>query len=198
MAELRREVLRLGGELEEARAEIARLEALSHEDALTGLLNRRGFERDLAHAIQFMRRYRSTLGLLMIDLDGFKPINDTLGHAAGDAALQHVAKLFERHTRGSDSVARLGGDEFAVILWQVDLASVRHKAGTLEQMLEGTPVRLEGLDLAVAGSIGGIVVDPAESAEAAIARADRALYARKRERRARPRPPAQAMMSGVS
>jgi diguanylate cyclase (GGDEF)-like protein len=180
---LRSEVERLAAELAAMRAHAAALEALAHEDPLTGVLNRRGFLRDLERAIAYTARYSTPVALLLADLDGFKPINDRFGHEAGDRALKHVAGLFRMHVRASDSVGRIGGDEFGVILWQCDDVVARRKAASLEEIIAGQPLE-SGEPLRLASSIGATILRPRDGVEEALARADRAMYARKVERRA--------------
>ncbi|HEX2510673.1 MAG TPA: GGDEF domain-containing protein [Microvirga sp.] len=190
---LRSEVERLAAELTDMRAHASLLESLAQEDPLTGLLNRRGFFRDLARAVAYRARYGTPIALLVVDLDDFKPINDQYGHEAGDKALVHVATLIRNNVRASDSVGRLGGDEFAVILWQVEEGNARMKAASLEGMIEASPVNLGALKMRLGASIGATMVDGKDTAEDALTRADHGMYARKAERRA-----SQAMMSGVS
>ncbi len=190
---LRSEVERLAAELTDMRAHASLLESLAQEDPLTGLLNRRGFFRDLARAVAYRARYGTPIALLVVDLDDFKPINDQYGHEAGDKALVHVATLIRNNVRASDSVGRLGGDEFAVILWQVEEGNARMKAASLEGMIEASPVNLGALKMRLGASIGATMVDGKDTAEDALTRADHAMYARKAARRA-----SQAMMSGVS
>src|SRR4051794_9001822 len=119
LRELRAQVERLMAELDEMRAYAGHLEALAHEDPLTGVLNRRGSLRDLTRAVAFGARYDAQAALLLLDLDRLKPVNDRFGHPMGDRALKHVADLLRRNVRTSDSVGRLGGDEFVLIIWQV-------------------------------------------------------------------------------
>jgi diguanylate cyclase (GGDEF)-like protein len=187
---VRAEVERLRTELKAAQAQAARLEALAHEDELTDLLNRRGFLRDLNRAIAFASRYEVPAALLLLDLDAFKPVNDTYGHITGDRALRHVADILRSRVRASDSVARLGGDEFALIIWHVDADTPRHKAAYLEEAVAGAPLVIGAATLDLAASVGATLLQRDEAADVALARADGAMYARKRER--------QAMMSGVS
>ena len=181
---LRSEVERLAAELEEARARAARLETLAHEDALTGLLNRRGFLRDLTRAVAVASRYRAPAALILVDLDRFKPVNDRYGHPTGDNALRHIANLLRRHVRASDSVGRLGGDEFVLIIWQVDEAVAQQKAVAIEAMIAAAPLAVGGGTLPLGASVGATLLQADDTAEAALARADRAMYARKEERRA--------------
>eukprot|EP01036_Dinobryon_divergens_P052930 gene52929-biopygen43535 len=118
------------GELEVLRNEVGQLksrlkaaEDLADRDALTPLLNRRGFLRELNRVRTFAQRYGSPASLVYFDLDGFKAINDQHGHAAGDAALQAVAERLLSNVRDSDVVGRMGGDEFAIVLVQADQAT---------------------------------------------------------------------------
>jgi diguanylate cyclase (GGDEF)-like protein len=104
-------------------AEIARLEAqlavyreLAYHDALTGLHNRRYFEERLAEELSRADRSYSRVALVMIDLDNFKQINDSAGHAAGDGVLRHIARILSSEARSMDIVCRVGGDEFAILL----------------------------------------------------------------------------------
>jgi diguanylate cyclase (GGDEF)-like protein len=182
---LRGRVERLSAALAEARAHAARLEALAHEDALTGILNRRGFLRDLTRALAYGSRYNAPAALLVCDLDGFKLVNDRHGHPVGDRALRHAADLLRSHVRTSDSVGRLGGDEFALVIWQVDEAQAEHKARAIEDLIAADPLPLDGASLRLGASVGSTLLRADESPEEALVRADRALYARKAERRSR-------------
>jgi diguanylate cyclase (GGDEF)-like protein len=182
LRDLRSRIERLSVALEDARAYAARLEALAHEDALTGVLNRRGFLRDLTRAIAYSARYDAPAALLFVDLDAFKPVNDRYGHGIGDRALKHVADLLRANVRLSDSVGRLGGDEFALIIWQVDEAAAEQKARIVEDLIANSPLTMGAGTLRLGASVGATLLRADESAENALARADRAMYARKAER----------------
>jgi diguanylate cyclase (GGDEF)-like protein len=185
-ARLSHEVARLEAELAATRARVVELEARADHDPLTGLLNRRGFERELVRAAAHVQRYGGRLVLVYLDLDGFKPVNDTHGHAAGDAVLQAVADVLRGHVRASDLLARLGGDEFAVLLWNLADAAAEAKATALEAMIAATRVRWGEAEIAVGASAGTApLADPADTT-AALARADAAMYGRKRSRRETP------------
>jgi diguanylate cyclase (GGDEF)-like protein len=119
--ELRARV-RLEREQERSRALLARLERLSHEDPLTGLANRRRWDAELGSVCSEARASGATVGLVLVDVDHFKLINDRHGHAGGDAALCSVAELLRSRVRSGDLVARLGGDELAVLMPGADLA----------------------------------------------------------------------------
>lgn len=182
--ELRGEVERLAAELADMRAHASMLEAIALEDPLTGLLNRRGFFRDVARAIAYRARYGTPIAVMLADLDAFKPINDQYGHEAGDQALAHVATLLRRNIRASDSLGRLGGDEFALVLWHVDEENARMKAASLEAIVTSTPLRHKGLILSLGASIGYTMLGPKDTPEEALTRADRSMYDRKIERNA--------------
>ena len=174
--ELRGEVSRLKGALEEA-------EALADRDALTPLLNRRAFVREMSRIRTFARRYGSPASLVYFDLDGFKAVNDRFGHAAGDAALQAVAGRLLANVRDSDIVGRMGGDEFAVILVQADQATAEAKARSLAQALGAEPVRFGEWSAPLQISYGVREIAEGEDSEALLAEADAAMYAAKRSRR---------------
>jgi diguanylate cyclase (GGDEF)-like protein len=181
---LRNEVERLAAELTDMRAHASLLESLAQEDPLTGLLNRRGFFRELARAIAYRARYGTSIALLLADLDRFKRLNDDHGHEMGDRALVHIATVLRQHVRASDSIGRLGGDEFAVILWQVDETGARQKARMLEDIVAGSPLPVDELGLRLESSIGSTLLEPGDTPEDALSRADQAMYRRKAERRA--------------
>jgi diguanylate cyclase (GGDEF)-like protein len=176
------EVDALVAQLEASRALIMNLEARIDIDPLTDTLNRRGFERELKRSLAYIKRYGTSAALLYIDLDGFKPVNDRHGHAAGDAVLKAVAAALVRHVRASDVVARIGGDEFAVLLWNVGSPAAAAKAAALETAVYSTPVRWNSSTLVVAASAGVALLGALDSPAEVLARADAAMYARKAER----------------
>jgi len=183
-ARLAAEVERLAAELELFRARIAELETRIDVDPLTETLNRRGFARELARSLAYVKRYRASAALLYIDLNEFKPVNDRHGHAAGDAVLKAIAAALARQVRASDVVARIGGDEFAVLLWNISGAAAAAKAAALEAAVHGTPVRWGSSTLVVGAAAGVAMLGASDSAADVLARADAAMYARKRQRRA--------------
>ena len=177
------EVRRLTAELADARRRITELEARADIDPLLEVLNRRGFERELARAIAHVSRYGTPAALLFIDLDGFKPVNDRHGHAAGDRLLKAVAAELTRRVRASDVVGRLGGDEFGVVMWHVAPALAAAKALELERLLERITFAPDGARVSVGASAGIVPLAPGGTPAALIDAADRAMYARKRQRR---------------
>jgi diguanylate cyclase (GGDEF)-like protein len=150
-------------------------------DALTGLANRKGFDEQLALMTAIARRYNSGLALALFDLDGLKQMNDQHGHAGGDAALVHFARVLTSSSRESDFVARIGGDEFAVILPQSDLDG----AGVLARRI----LKALGESRAptsVSASAGVAEFEAGQSPAQLLERADRALYSAKQAGGTRP------------
>ena len=145
----------------EAREAEHRLRHLADHDPLTGLFNRRRFGEELRRALAQARRYREALALLVIDLDNFKYVNDTYGHALGDDVLVRLADALRTRSRDSDVVGRLGGDEFAVLLPNSDAAAARAAAGgLLEEIRRSVCVHAEdGSLVQVTASIGVRPVD---------------------------------------
>lgn len=174
-------------QLKRSEARIEQLEKSAHEDALTGLLNRRGFERAFMQAIAYLKRYGGSAALLYVDLDRFKPVNDRFGHAAGDVVLQEIARLLMGSVRASDIAARVGGDEFALVLWNLDAAQMAAKMRGLEALIESASFEMRGHKLAIGVSIGGILLMPEDDLASALQRADASMYARKNERNAQRR-----------
>lgn len=149
-------------------------------DSLTGLKNRRYFESALQSAGKNWARYGHKGALLMLDMNHFKQVNDTLGHGAGDALLQHVAGLLTHHTRTTDCVARLGGDEFVVLMQESSTAEAIAKTRALRTVFVENPLLWEGKSVPVSASIGVATLMEAPSAEAALALADERMYQFKR------------------
>jgi diguanylate cyclase (GGDEF)-like protein/PAS domain S-box-containing protein len=159
---------------------------LARTDALTGLANRATFIERMRQAFSATRRGATPFAVLYLDLDHFKPINDTLGHPVGDKLLREVADRLRDCTRDNDIVARLGGDEFAVL--QSDTVEPAN-AGTLAATIQATlmrPYTIDGNDLHITVSIGICPYDESsESPDAMLSQADLALYRSKEEGRNR-------------
>lgn len=178
------------GELDALRNEVGQLknrlkaaEDLADRDALTPLLNRRGFLRELNRVRTFAQRYGSPASLVYFDLDGFKAINDQHGHAAGDAALQAVAERLLSNVRDSDVVGRMGGDEFAIVLVQADQATAEAKAATLADAMEREPILFGGTSAPIRISYGVCEIAADTEPETLIAEADAAMFTAKRLRK---------------
>jgi diguanylate cyclase (GGDEF)-like protein len=148
------------------------------EDPLTGLANRTLFKDRVEHALERRRDNGKAIGVAFLDLDDFKTVNDSLGHAAGDELLVTVARRLKESVRTSDTVARLGGDEFAVLLDDVeDVAVPAHR---ILQAL-GTPISLEGKSVTVYGSVGIALHESGQTAADLLRNADVAMYKAKGE-----------------
>lgn len=160
---------------------VENLQHFADHDALTGLYNRRHFEAELGRVVERTRRGRAEeCALMFLDLDHFKQVNDTLGHAAGDRVLIEVAQHIKTHTRKSDLAARLGGDEFAILLYNITKEQALNAAETLRRALDETDFRYEPR-LDIGCSIGVTLIQrDTPSANAVMERADQACYQAKR------------------
>jgi two-component system, cell cycle response regulator len=166
---------------EAARNHAKMLESLALQDPLTGLANRRLLAERISMALGHARRNTSTMAVVYLDLDGFKQINNTLGHGAGDALLQMVAGRLVATVRKEDTVARVGGDEFIIALWHLirtdDAAKVASKA--IEAVSQ--PYDIEGHTVSITASAGiGIYPVHGEDTDTLMKSADAALYEAKR------------------
>lgn len=173
--------------VEHAMADNARLERLAHTDPLTQLLNRRALTERLEREMERAMRYDSTLALLLVDLDHFKAVNDTLGHLVGDDALREVARLLRETVRTTDVVARYGGEEFLVLLPETDDTGAEAFAERIREAVEAHPFDGGGAPLRLTASLG-VALYPApriRTAEDLFVRADAALYRAKAEGRNR-------------
>lgn len=153
------------------------LESLALHDALTGLPNRRLLFDRIALAIAHARRNISTMAVMVLDLDGFKQINDTLGHDVGDTLLRMVADRLAAAVRQEDTVARLGGDEFVIALWESNHAD--SVATLVSKVIHAVsqPYRIQDRDVNITASAGvGIYPTHGEEVETLMKRADLALY----------------------
>ncbi len=156
------------------------LETLSYRDELTGLINRRGFNEQLSHALAVAKRVDSTGVLAFIDLDNFKAINDSLGHQAGDEVLRHVSSLLIDSVRSIDVAARLGGDEFALILVHTTARDGRQRIKGLDRAVNNTVVSFGNARIPVRASFGVTAFDQSDDIASLIAQADAEMYQRKR------------------
>jgi diguanylate cyclase (GGDEF)-like protein len=155
------------------------LEALSVTDELTGLINRRGFMRELRRALADAKRQDNQGVLAYLDVDGFKLVNDEYGHHAGDELLHRVAEILAGNIRTTDVVARLGGDEFAALLTNTELEDGYARAKDLELMINRASVPYGNSKILVRASFGIVGYDGQDEADALLQRADRAMYAEK-------------------
>lgn len=160
---------------------IKQLKEDAHQDSLTTLWNRRKFQDDLDKNIEYNRRYSRSSGILFIDLNHFKTINDTLGHLAGDHVLQHVASLLKNHCRINDEVYRLGGDEFVIIMPEITAEVAEQKARLFETVVRSTPCIYNEHELQLSASVGSGVINGNLTKEDVIESADKQMYQVKQE-----------------
>jgi len=145
----------------------------AEHDALTGLYNRRFFQQELDRVIARVARSAETCGLLYVDLDQFKYINDTLGHAAGDRLLIELTKLLSGNTREGDLLARFGGDEFTVLLYDIEVQNLQIVAENFRKLFDDYHFHDEGNGFNVSISIGATLLDSnTQSSEEAMSHAD--------------------------
>jgi diguanylate cyclase (GGDEF)-like protein len=177
------EVDNLRRELQRTRERLEEAEKTADQDHLLPLLNRRAFVRELTRYISFTGRYGTPATLIYFDLNGFKAVNDTYGHAGGDAVLNHFAMTLLGHVRDSDIVGRLGGDEFGVLLTHANQEQGLKKADQLAENLRASPVIWNGKPIPTGFSYGAFELKPGDTADLAIIRADEAMYVHKRTAR---------------
>ena len=161
----------------------ARSETLEHAaltDALTGTQNRRYFDDALKEYIEEFRRIGRPVGLMILDLDHFKQVNDTHGHDAGDEVLRAVSTCLKDMTRYHDVVARMGGEEFAVVAPNMDDDQLVKLAERIRKSIASMAIQANGSKLKVTTSVGLAVWDGRETAEEFYRRADKQLYQAKR------------------
>jgi diguanylate cyclase len=167
---LLRHSFQLTYELQQAKAAA---EQLARTDTLTGLNNRRAFAEQGANMLRVARRRGYPVAAIMLDIDHFKKINDTYGHAAGDAALQHLAGLLKGRLRESDVCGRLGGEEFAILLPGANLDDARLVAEKIRQFIADSPIAFSESTIAMTSSLGVAIGDELEEL---LRVADAALY----------------------
>ncbi|MEG3640157.1 GGDEF domain-containing protein [Magnetococcus sp. PR-3] len=161
-----------------------RLKDQSERDELTGLFNRRFFNRALNAELSRAKRYDHSLALFMLDLNGFKPINDTYGHAAGDAILQALGRELQNKLRDNDIVARIGGDEFVVMAPEIGAEGATQFKDKLRTLVEQTTTHFDGETLSVGTSIGiALYPENGDQSERLMDFADEAMYEEKRSRK---------------
>lgn len=182
-------VLQLSGEIQAAldseRRAMSALSKSAITDELTGALNRRGILAELDAEIARCRRFSHGLALLMVDIDHFKSVNDTHGHACGDEALRSVVRALQTKLRATDVLGRFGGEEFLILLPELDEQGALIAAERLRAKVAANVVEFEDKRLSPTISLGLALYRPEEPGDRLIARADEALYAAKRNGRNR-------------
>jgi diguanylate cyclase (GGDEF)-like protein/PAS domain S-box-containing protein len=155
------------------------LESLVHTDPLTGVGNRRAVERILERKIDEHARYGWPFGVLFVDLDEFKKVNDVYGHEAGDLLLRSVGRTLEHGLRASDFVGRWGGEEFVLVVSDVGEGALRLTAERFRVLIEKTVATLDGFVLGATASVGATVALKTDTVTTLVDRADRLMYVSK-------------------
>jgi diguanylate cyclase (GGDEF)-like protein len=166
----------------ELETRLAYLEGQVVTDEVSGVFNRRGFVLEFSRAIATARRGGPAGAVIICDLDGFKRINDLLGHATGDEVLRQVSALLRHKVRKMDSVGRLGGDEFAVLLIGATPASAQRKCQYIARALAAIPQQLSGQTIPLSASFGIACFSGEDEEETVLHRADMAMYEEKRRK----------------
>jgi diguanylate cyclase (GGDEF)-like protein len=178
-AEINSFASRLDAAYKELESTNTRLKETSFKDEVTGLYNRRFFSIRLEEEMQRHRRFNHPVSVVLMDLDGFKAVNDELGHAVGDETLRDVAQILVKHSRGINVVARWGGDEFSVLLVETSRSGARLYADRIRQVVSTHPFG-HGKPLTASFGIASLPDDDAATSEDLVRTADEALYSAKR------------------
>src|SRR5688572_13591449 len=170
---------RLDAAYKELESTNARLKETSFKDEVTGLYNRRFFSLRLEEELSRYRRFNHPVSVVLLDLDGFKAVNDDFGHAVGDDTLRDIAQILMKHSRGINVVSRYGGDEFAVLLVETSKAGARLYADRIREVVAKYPFS-HGKVITASFGVASLPDDEAATAEDLFRAADDALYAAKR------------------
>src|SRR5206468_597388 len=170
---------RLDSAYKELESTNARLKETSFKDDITGLYNRRFFSVRLEEEMSRYRRFNHPVSLVLMDLDGFKAVNDDMGHAVGDETLRDIGQILMKHSRGINVVSRYGGDEFAVLLVETSKAGARLYADRIRQIVSTYPFS-HGKTITASFGVASLPDDEAANSEDLFRAADEALYAAKR------------------
>ncbi|MGH7391797.1 MAG: GGDEF domain-containing protein [Candidatus Rokuibacteriota bacterium] len=170
---------RLDAAYKELESTNTRLKETSFKDEVTGLYNRRFFSIRLEEEMQRHRRFNHPVSVVLLDLDGFKAVNDELGHAVGDETLRDVAQILVKHSRGINVVSRYGGDEFVVLLVETSKAGARLYADRIRQVVSTFPFS-HGKRITASFGIASLPDDEVGTSEDLVRAADDALYSAKR------------------
>ena len=171
--------MRLDAAYRELEATNAKLKETSFKDEVTGLYNRRFFSLRLEEEISRFRRFNHPVSVVVLDLDGFKSVNDEFGHAVGDETLRDVGQILMKHSRGINVVSRYGGDEFAVLLVETSKSGARLYADRIRQVVATFPYS-HGKRVTASFGVASLPDDDASTSEELFRAADQALYAAKR------------------
>lgn len=160
----------------EIMTELNKLKHMSMVDPLTGLGNRRATAVDFEQRIKALRHYKAPFGLLFVDIDNFKEVNDTYGHEIGDRVLVMVAKTLTSALRGKDRVNRWGGEEFVALITGVDAAMFLTISERMRRLVESSALPMPGGMLRITVSLGGSLAQETDTLESLVKRADAMMY----------------------
>lgn len=163
----------------------AQLEQLIDTDPLCPVLNRRAFERELTRAISWSKRTGKGGSVLFLDMNGLKQLNDSHGHAAGDRAIERVAKMLILSCRSTDSIGRLGGDEFAVIMPDTPSSGALVRGERVDALLRQLPLLVGELTIPLSTAYGAAAYDGTHTCKQVLEQADAAMYAHKQQSKAK-------------
>ncbi|HEX2439028.1 MAG TPA: diguanylate cyclase [Methylomirabilota bacterium] len=178
-AEINTFATRLDAAYKELESTNARLKETSFKDEVTGLYNRRFFSLRLEEELSRYRRFNHPVSVVLLDLDGFKAVNDEFGHTVGDDTLRDVSQILMKHSRGINVVSRYGGDEFAVLLVETSKAGARLYADRIREVVAKYPFS-HGKVVTASFGVASLPDDEAGTAEDLFRAADEALYTAKR------------------
>jgi diguanylate cyclase (GGDEF)-like protein len=180
--ELRAAHAALAEKAAELQAVVAQVDELAHTDSLTFMQNRRSIISELQREVTYAERYATPLAISMLDIDGFKSVNDRSGHQAGDKILGTVARALRDRIRRPDEIGRYGGDEFLVVLPNTTAGAAGEQAARLCEQVRSTPIPFEGRQVHLTLSAGIAQLKPGvDNWQSLLERADRALYVAKRQ-----------------
>ena len=165
-------------ELEQRLSDMSRL---AHEDQLTGILNRRGFDAVITREMARSKRRNTPLCLALLDIDDFKQVNDEHGHAVGDLALTHFARVISSSLRKTDSFARLGGEEFVIALPETSLQHAVDTLARIQRTLVDTPLHIDSRALSLRFSAGITLFGKHEDSASLLHDADAGVYLAKKQ-----------------
>jgi len=171
--------MRLDAAYRELEATNAKLKETSFKDDVTGLYNRRFFSLRLEEEISRFRRFNHPVSVVVLDLDGFKSVNDEFGHAIGDETLRDIGQILMKHSRGINVVSRYGGDEFAILLVETSKSGARLYADRIRQVVATFPFS-HGKSVTASFGVASLPDDEATTSEELFRAADEALYGAKR------------------
>ncbi len=187
LKEIKKENSTLKSEINHYHSEINRLkEELSvakkeaNVDHLTGLINRRRFERTLYTMLEDFHKRGYPFSIILLDLDDFKKINDTYGHAVGDEVLKEVASILKNYLRANTVISRIGGEEFAILLPGVELEDAVHIANRIRNLIANRTIRVNGYEIHITASLGVTQVQKDDNFNRIMERVDSLLYLSKR------------------